>query len=329
MVSLKDRLKPNLAVELEPHPDPEVKRPRFRMSHSSNDLLHRCERKYQLSCCMPQSDTEKIGMYADLPFGRAVGAGFQRYIETGDLDQALFTTLLEYEPLVEDPDTKQNRKFLERAFMSVESLSNKWDELDYELLYLNGKPAIELGFKIVLNSHGDYFCGFADVCIRNKTKGQAGVLEVKTTGMNRDDLTPLYKYSPQALGYSTMLDTVINDGNPNFETVYAISHLKRGEVWPESRILPFQKTRLDRLNWGMLLMMDLNKAIFCWENNFWPQRWQECIAYNRICQYFETCNMSSWNQDQDDLAEEFGMPYNSGTEWEYEFTLAEVLEAAT
>ncbi len=326
-MSLKQLLKAPANVELEAvEAGP---RPRFRMSHSSNDLLHRCEKKYQLACCMPTSDEDRIGMYADLPFGRAVGAGFQDYIKSGDLDHALFITLLEYTPLVEDADTKQNRKFLERAFMAVESLAVKWDKTDYELLYIDDRPAIELGFKIILNDYGDYFCGFADVCIWNRKKEQAGVLEIKTTGMNRDELAPLYKYSPQALGYSTMLDAVLKDQPNNFETVYAVSHLHRGEIWPESKMLPYQKTRLDRLNWGMTLMMDLNKAIFCYDNNFWPQRWQECLAYNRVCQYFETCNMSSWNQEQDDLAQEFGMPYNAGTDWEFTYTLAEVLEAAT
>lgn len=321
-MSLLDKIKAT------PEPGP-GDRPRFRMSHSSNDLLKRCERKYQLSCCMPQADEDRIGMYADLPFGRAVGAGFQDYIKGGDLDHALFITFLEYTPLVEDPDTKQNRKFLERSYMAVESLAAKWDTLPYDLLYINERPALELGFKIILNDYGDYFCGFMDVGVWNKSKDQAGVVEIKTTGMNRDELDPLYKYSPQALGYSIMLDTALAAEVNNFETIYCVSHLHRGEIWPESKVLTYQKTRLDRLNWIMALMMDLERAIWCYENNFWPQRWQECLAYNRQCQYFETCNMSSWNQDQEDMGGEFGMPYNAGTEWEFEFTLDDVYRAAT
>lgn len=327
MASLRDKLRTSaITIDLEEPPKPGG-RPRFRMSHSSNDLLHRCERKYQLSCC--QDEETKPGLYADLPFGRAVGAGFQDYIKTGDLGHALFITLLEYEPLVEDPDTKQNRKFLERAFLAVESLSIKWDETNYDLLYMQGRPAIELGFKIILNDYGDYFCGFADVGVWNKDKNQAGIVEVKTTGLNRDDLTPLYRYSPQALGYSIMLDTALATQASNFETIYCVSHLHRGEIWPESKVIPFQKTRLDRLNWMMMLIMDLNKAISCYENNFWPQRWQECLAYNRVCQYFDTCNMTTWNQQQIDAGEEFGMPYNAGTDWEFVFTAQEVFEAIT
>lgn len=324
MASLKDKLRTSTVVDLEPTEGP---RPRFRMSHSSNDLLHRCERKYQLSCCMPQED--RVGMYADLPFGTAVGTGFQEYVRTKDLDKALFATLLAYHPMVEDSDTKQNRKFLERAFMAVESLALKWDEQPYELLYLGERPAIELGYKVILNDYGDYFCGFQDIGVTNLVKDCPAVIEVKTTGMNREDLAPLYKYSPQALGYSCMLDTALPSQANNFETIYVVSHLHRGEIWPEARIIPFQKTRLDRMNWIMTIMMDLNKAIWCYENNFWPQRWQECLAYNRQCQYFETCNMSSWNQDQEDMGGEFGMPYNAGTEWEFEFTLDDVYRAAT
>jgi hypothetical protein len=327
-MSLLDTLKGKTesVIDLEPGPEP-GSRPRFRMSHSSNDLLHRCERKYQLACCMP-GDEDRIGMYADLPFGAAVGTGFQTYVKTSDLDQALFATLLAYHPLVEDDTSKQNRKFLERAFLAVESLALKWDECPYELLYIGERPAIEMGFKIILNDYGDYFCGFMDIGVWNRVKAQAGVVEVKTTGINREDITPLYKYSPQALGYSCMLDTALPSQANNFETIYAVSHLHRGEIWPESRIIPFQKTKLDRLNWIMMLTMDLNKAIWCYENNFWPQRWQECLAYNRVCQYFDTCNMASWNQEQEDLKEEFGMPYNEGTDWEFEFTLSQVYEAA-
>ncbi len=311
-------------VDLEPQPGG---RPRFRMSHSSNDLLHRCERKYQLSCCIPQSDEDKIGAYADLPFGRAVGAGFQDYIKTGDLDHALFITLLEYTPLVEDPDTKYNRKFLERSFMAVESLANAWNNTAYSLLDLDGRPALELGFKIILNDYGDYFCGFADVGVWNSNKEQAGIVEIKTTGLQRNDIDPLYKYSPQALGYSTMLDAIKPDAPNNFETIYCVSHLHRGEMWPESRIFSYQKSKLDRLNWMMTLVMDLNKAIWCYENNFWPQRWQECLAYNRVCQFFETCNMTSWNQEQIDAGKEFGMAYNADKDWEFVFTLDDIFRS--
>ena len=314
-----------LNVKEEPGPG---ERPRFRLSHSALDIYTRCERKYQLICWIPQ-DPEIAQENVDLVFGKAVGAGFQKYMETGDLDVALFTTLLAYHPFVEHPDTKQNRKYLERAFFAVEALSNKWDTLPYELMYFKGKPAIEVTFKVILNDYGDYYCGHMDAAAWNNHTNLPAVIEVKTTGLNREDLDPLYKYSPQALGYSMILDVIKDDLPNNFETVYTVAHLIRGNEWPDVKVLPFHKTKLDRLNWIMSVIGDLNTMIKCWENNFWPQRFQECLAYNRPCQYIDTCNLASWNEAQETTPEEFGLSYNADKDWQFEFTLDEVFEKAT
>ena len=69
--------------------------------------------------------------------------------------------------------------------------------------------------------------------------------------------------------------------------------------------------------------------IKCWENNFWPQRFQECLAYNRACQYIDTCNLASWNEAQEETPEEFGLDYNADKEWQFNFNLDEVYEKAT
>lgn len=330
--------KENLLARLVPKPDMTGltaiaepgpgNRPRFRLSHSALDIYNRCERKYQLICWMPQ-DPEIAAQNVDLSFGKAVGSGFQKYMITGDLDAAIFETFMAYHPFIEHDSTKQNRKYLERAVFAVEALANKWDQLPYKLLYFNGKPAVEVTFKLILNDYGDYYCGHMDAAVMNEEINLPGVIEVKTTGLSRDDLTPLYKFSPQALGYSMILDVIKDDLPNNFETVYTVAHLIRGTEWPDVKILPFTKTKLDRLNWMMSLIGDLNRMIENWENNFWPQRFQECLSYNRACQYMETCNLASWNEAQAETPEEFGLDYNAGKDWEFEFTLDEVYRKAT
>ena len=75
--------------------------------------------------------------------------------------------------------------------------------------------------------------------------------------------------------------------------------------------------------------MDLNQLIQCWEQNFWPQRFQECLAFNRPCQYLNTCNMSSWNEEQEALGGEFGLHYNAGKDWEFEFHIKDLFGVLT
>lgn len=315
-----------LTVHMEPNPD--GARPRFRLSHSTNDILKRCERKFQLMCLIPSLGEDQAGMYADLPFGTSVGTGIQEYIRTGDLDKAFFAGFMAYSPVVEDDPKKYSRKYIERAMFCIEAMANKWDTLPYRLLEFNGQPAIEVSFKIVLNEHGDYYCGHMDAAIWNEEKDLPGVIEIKTTGMSREDLSPLYKFSPQATGYSSILDVIMQQETNNFESTYFVAHLIRGSEWPDIKVLPYQKTRLDRMNWMMTVIMDLKHAIDCYENNFWPQRFQECLAYNRPCQYLETCNLSSWNDEQEAIGNEFGMSYNAKTDWQFEFNLKDIFEHA-
>jgi len=78
--------------------------------------------------------------------------------------------------------------------------------VNYELVYVDGKPAVELGFRV--------FClnefkvrGFIDLVLRDKRDGKLLVFELKTTRFT--NVHPaMYKNSGQALGYSLILDYV-------------------------------------------------------------------------------------------------------------------------
>ncbi len=134
----------------------------IRLSHSALDTLHTCERKFQLERLLV-SDYEKRD-YPATVLGKAYGAGCQSYLAYQDKDRAIFDLYMAYYPVEED-NKRTEEVAVSLLLASIPTMDNIL--LDWEVLIYKGKPAIELSFRLDINSTF-YFVGYIDVVLRNK-----------------------------------------------------------------------------------------------------------------------------------------------------------------
>ncbi len=273
----------------------------IRLSHSALDSLHVCERKFQLDRLLV-SDREKED-YPSTVFGRAYGVGVATYLISKDIDLAIWNLYLEYFPILEE-----KRKTTEICISLLLSTIPKLDNIleEWEVAVFKDKPAAELSFRLNIDERF-YFVGYVDLILKNRFTGKYAITEVKHTGLNIFDLSPLYQNSGQALGYSIALDTIVGEEQSDYEVLYISGQLGAGNGFePKIHILPYPKTLQDRFNWFITLGMDVEHLQTMFNSNVFPLRGSNCLQYMRPCPHLGTCNLHSldrYKEEEEDLIE--------------------------
>lgn len=258
----------------------------IRLSHSTLDLIHDCARKFQLEKLlanpMARDETEHT------VFGKAYGVGIATYFVTQDTDQALFQAWYSYWPEIETDKKNQPRLFaaLMSSFIEIDTLL-----MEYEVASFNGKPAVELSFRLNISKEY-YFVGYVDLVLRNRLTGVHYIVDAKTTGLAIFDLSPLYKHSGQALGYSIALDRIVGERQSSYGVMYFVAQLGK-DFRAKIHILSYDKSLLDRLNWFISLGLQVERLGRMAELGFYPLEYQSCLKYNRACKYFGSCHLHS------------------------------------
>ena len=265
---------------------------KLRLSYSSLNLLHECERKFQIEKLLAGPEDKEES--AHFSFGKAVGAGVATYLVTRNKDQALFQCWLAYWPVVESDAKSQvtAAAAMMGAFNALDSLL-----VLYEVAEFNGQPAVELSFKLDINST-KYFVGHIDVVLRHKVTGKYFILEVKTTALQLLDLKAAYANSGQALGYSIALDKIVGEKLSTYGVLYFVVQLPS---WNATQFLckyhtfEFPKTLVDRLNWFVSLGLDVQHLEAMEQMNIFPKRGNSCIKFNKTCRHFGVCSLQNFD----------------------------------
>lgn len=265
------------------------------LSNSSSVLLHKCPRKYELYKLLPKAqDEDDDDTGGHLNFGSVVGIGVQKYFETGNIDNAIFSVFMAWKKILDDDAGERSKKTFWHVLYALDKfIQFRKTELSvYELAFVNGKPAIELGFSIDLGD-GFFYRGFLDALLINKIKLELAVFEGKTT-RNKVVHEAMYKHSGQALGYSLILDAVsklILDRTlgSSFKTAYCIYKTSSYE-WEK---LEFNKTFTHRAMWIKNILLDKQKVIDYASDNYFPMQGENCFDFFRACPHFGTCELSN------------------------------------
>jgi hypothetical protein len=267
----------------------------YRLSDSAINTLLECERHFQIDRLLQNVERGKFERSPETVRGQAYGVGIQTYMLTGDMDQALFDAWQAYWPMLEDPPKTFEAKTLNNLQCSKEALDRLRNE--YAVAIFDGEPAIELSFRLNLDSKW-YYVGYIDLVLQHKETGVYGVLEVKTTGSKYKDLRPMYQYSGQALGYSIILDQIAGAEQTEFTTPYLVCQdSPTKDTWtPNVHLFPFKWALLDRFKWFMTRALDLQRLNMMLELNMFPQRQKGCLAYGRICPHFGLCSLTAGDQ---------------------------------
>lgn len=267
--------------------------PRLKLlSYSSNLLLHKCPRKYQLYKLKAVEDLEDPLSAANqnltFAFGHVVGEGIQDVLDGLSEEAIIWRMFLGFHASLEDRNDKQNKSFYlaVTAIQRFISLRNNGFLDDYELLFYQGKPAKELSFRIHLPD-GFKYRGSVDAVLRHKVTGKILVLECKTSSSNTLHATT-YKNSSQAVGYSVVLDVIAPDVS-SYEVLYLV-YLTKDMAY---ETLKFTKTYLQRATWIQELLLDVETVKLYENTGVYPMRGESCMDFYRDCEYLNQCNLST------------------------------------
>jgi hypothetical protein len=262
------------------------------MSYSSNLLLHKCPRKYQLyklKAVDDDMDPEAASnQNLTFAFGHVVGEGIQDVLDGLPEETVIWKMFLAFHASLEDRNEKQNKSFYlaVAAIQRFVSLRSNGFLDDYELLSYNGKPAKELSFRIHL-PNGFKYRGSVDAVLRHKTTGKILVLECKTSSTNTLHATQ-YKNSAQAVGYSVVLDVIAPEVS-SYEVLYLV-YLTKDMAYQQ---LKFTKTYLQRATWIQELLLDVQTIELYQSTGVYPTRGESCMDFYRDCEYLNQCNLST------------------------------------
>jgi len=265
--------------------------PRLKLiSHSSRTTLHKCPRKFQLyRLNSKDTDQPDISQEVTFAYGTAVGVGVQSVLENKTEVQVYLDVFLAWHADLLDRNDKQRKSFWEvmhsvQKFMYMRA-NGFLDE--YELVYYEGKPAVELAFAVTLPD-GFSYRGFVDAVLQHKDTGEVIVLECKTTSGTPNPAH--YKNSGQAVGYSVVLDILF----PTLSsyTVLYLVYYSRGREYTEFH---FTKSLLQRALWLQELLID-TKHIELYESfGTYPMHGESCFDFFKPCEYLGLCTLATEN----------------------------------
>jgi len=293
----------------------------FRLSDSSLTQLHTCERMYQLDRLLAGSKEKQD--FPNTVFGRAWGAAVANYLVKQDVQEASYTLWLDYFPNLENKKKTQAvcYNLLQAAIPVLDNILQEW-----EILVFNNKPAVELGFRLNIDSQY-YFVGYMDAVMRNRSSGRCAVFDAKTTGLNLFDLSPLYQNNPQLVGYSIVLDQIVGEKLAEYDVGYLVGQLGAGNGFqPNVKLLTFAKTLQDRLHWFISLGLDVEHLKNMAQYNIYPQRGHNCLQYMKPCRHFGTCQLFSFDRPADSEKETAVQDQEEAPTYQFTFELDAVID---
>lgn len=293
------------------------------LSYSALQDLHSCPRRFELNKKLAHKQISTEDEPIDFAFGHAVAAGVQEYILSKDTNKALLACLVNWRcSLLEDKLTKKKSAFY--AAFAVQKFIQEYDLLlpDWELMYFDGVPAIELTFLIQL-PRGKKYRGDIDAVLRHRKSGKVMVLEIKTTSFHTVD-EAVYGKSAQALGYGVVLDQIIPESS-SYDVLYLVYQTPSMEWKP----MPFHKNRTQKALWIKDLLSDLTVLTAYEKGSHFPQRGESCFSFFRRCAHYDYCGMpnASLGISDTELAQEraneirrYGLPT-----FQFNFELADII----
>lgn len=284
------------------------------LSYSALELLHTCPRKFELSKLAAPEGEE--GESLDLLAGSALHAGIQAAFQNLPLSTCIWEAYKVW--VVErgvDYYEASTKKSLLKVCMHIQKFHAVRDEVfaDWDLAEMNGRPAVEIGFRVAL-PRGDFYRGWIDLVLKHRHSEEYAALELKTTGLK--DVNPaVYENSFQGMSYACIVDKITGLRNPR-QIFYVFEFDKANTL--EQRLFEFWRSPTDKQSWlpslalDSLMLRTYNKA------GHFPMRGSSCFQYFRPCYFMRICNLPRQGEYDLQSKEE-----KAGT-YDYEFTLEDL-----
>jgi hypothetical protein len=272
------------------------------LSCSSLCSLHTCPRKYQLTKVYPEATRDSTVHTA---FGKAFGEGIQALLSGATIEDAVLRAVLQWDMDLEDELKDKSIWTCISALQSFAIVKHTTVLEEYEVATLvDGRLACELSFCIKLPD-GFYYRGYVDVVLRHKITGSYLVVDVKTSGANYS-APDKYRNSPQAVGYSIVLDYIQPDLS-QYDVMY-YEYLTSTKKYVAHT---FVVGNLQRAMWLRNLQLDIEIMKLYNQYPDWPMHGESCMSYSRACQFIEVCQMSTAALTGGKVIEEDGLSWEA------------------
>lgn len=298
----------------------------LKLSNSAQDLLEACPRLYELDRLTPRLEVDEKDVHLD--FGKLVGSAVQDFLITGSVEEATWRAFLSYprdiilDDLEDVESAKKHKKDFWFALIALEKfVAFSMEELrDYKLVYIEGKPAVELGF-IIDCPDGFQYRGKLDAGLIN-SKEQFACLEIKTTG-SRVIHPAMFQNSGQGIGYSAIVDAIASklglQQQRSFPIIYPVYQTHAREWHP----FRFVKSRTAHANWLRHLLRSIQHIAEYAQDDFFPMHGQNCFRFNRACKFFDVCEM----QNKYVVGDKPEVKVDKEEDYQFRFSLDELIEA--
>ena len=287
----------------------EASRNAISISYSSLGSFGSCPMRFVLSKCS-NFEVPRHSSAASI-IGTAVHEAFQFYLITRNLDGAVKVLMLKY-PIKLKKAMQGNYHFL-TAYRILRELVNWFENSNYDLLYINEKPAIE--FKVdttYLIAHTDKYdkvqaarkvtldkvnyIGFIDAIFIDRTNGEIIVCDIKTSSTTSSEEVEISKYalSPQTVEYVTNIlnllgfdqqeaDSLIS----SIKVLYLICRFKGTECAINPLYLSKTPECVDNLMNGLRQVVRLIESNGLSSAAYYKSG--NCVSYGNRCPFFEWC----------------------------------------
>lgn len=279
------------------------------ISYSSLGSFGSCPMRFVLTKCS-NFEVPRHSSAASL-IGTAVHEAFQFYLITRNLDGAVKVLMLKY-PIKLKKAMQGNYHFL-TAYHILRELVNWFENSNYDLLYINEKPAIEFkvdttyliahtnrqsneqaGRKVSLDKVN--YIGFIDAIFIDRSTGEIIVCDIKTSSTTSSEEEEISKYalSPQTVEYVTNIlnllgfdqqeaDSLIS----SIKVLYLICRFKGTECAINPLFLSKTPECVDNLMNGLRQVVRLIESNGLSTAAYYKSG--NCVSYGNRCPFFEWC----------------------------------------
>lgn len=292
------------------------------LSHSSSVLLHGCARRYELTKLSDRRESNGNSGDTHLDFGSVVGSGTQELLVSNDIKRAAFAAFMQWQKAIDDEDGTRDKKTFWHALYALDKFAGLQRTVlgRYELAYIAGKPAIELGFSIDCGG-GFTYRGFLDALLIDKTRNELVVYEGKTTKF-KNVHEAVFKHSGQSLGYSLIVDRIATVLEREVGSSYKVIYGVYKSTAMEWEVFNFLKNHTERALWIKNILIDKGHIQEYVKDDYFPMHGENCYNFFRPCEFFGTCTLSNKYIVGSDIVERVDDP----AKYTYNFSLAELIE---
>lgn len=269
------------------------------LSYSRLSTFYTCPRKFQLS---ELEGRKSFSPSVHTAFGHAYGAGVQTFLQYAPQslenlegvqlaeERAVVATVAAWDMYSLWQEDPKRIKTLWEAIAAVRRFCKQEAHTlleEWELAYLpSGKPMIELMFYVDCGAYS--YQGHIDAVLRHRETRELCILELKTG--SRAAAQADWANSSQTLGYNVILQAL---GVTSAEqAAYHVKYLCYDANGRELSLMEFSKSAVERVEWIVGLLMDIQQMELYKEHGVWPKRGSSCRNWNRNCEHFLTCDLS-------------------------------------